>query len=220
MGKDPMTGLQSEEILQRNINSANNTLRGYMAACAWPQALKRGTVRNFAVDDSGASISLPDVLSRDLNRSVLSLSFAGIDEVTDEEVACLAQGLPPSLTSLSLSFESCTKVSDNGLTLMTERVAVLPLQNLVLDFVGCKAITDTSLALLAAALPSTLQDLRLDFAYCTKISEVGVVSLARSIPDSVKKLKATFKGTKYDKVFDSVKGLKRINKSSGTKIFS
>ena len=70
--------------------------------------MNQGRVESFALDDNFGCerISLPEAISQDLNRTDLELSVAGMREVTDAEVALIADGLPPNLINLDLNFES------------------------------------------------------------------------------------------------------------------
>jgi hypothetical protein len=231
MGKDITKDGKTKEfdpILQkRMIEYANSTLRGYFAASAWPQAVKEGLVSDFArnsmrdEDEQYPNISLPEVLKRDKGRDSLDLSFSSIMEVTDQAVAFIAEGLPPKLSTLILSFEGCNQITDKGVITLAECLGKLPLQTLRLDFVGCWLITDSSVMRLAASLPQTLSELRLDFALIPNLSSSSVKALAEHLPTSVAKLKATFTGTMCNETFDSVRQLrqavKRLSSTGSTR---
>ena len=75
------------------------------------------------------------------------MSFSGLD-VTDQDMAAIAHGLPPNLDSLTLSFESCGEISDNGMACLSVALAELPLRRLHLDLLGCKLLSDSSINLL------------------------------------------------------------------------
>jgi hypothetical protein len=210
MSKDPVTGVQSQEILHQQVAHANNALRGHLAVSAWPQAARQGKVEHFAVASDGCSIGLHEVLAKDKSRIALNLDFGDMAEVTDLDLSLLAQGLPPFLVDLSLSFGGCIKVSDAGVSALANRLGRLRLQRLRLDFVGCHRITDAGLESISESLPSTLSDLRLEFAYCTKLHAAGIQKLAQRLPVGVKHLKATFKGTHVNQDFDSVRNFKRF----------
>lgn len=204
MGKNPKTGVVDPDLLAKNVEDANRALRGYLASAAWPQAVRMGVVQSFGV----AALCLPEILVEDVIRTSLELSFSGLREVSDSEVASIAQGLPRGLQSLSLSFESCVSITDIGVVVLAQRVALLQLHSLQLDFLGCARLTDAALTSLASLLPDSLKEVRLDFSLCTNLTLEGVRALARDLPASVTKLTATFAGTECGKTFESVRQLK------------
>jgi hypothetical protein len=208
------TGDFCRDTQQRNIDFANRRLRAYMAVAAWPQAIKKGCVLDFDGSSSIESISLPEVLSMDLDRHALDLYFNGMQEVTDSDVYYVSQGCPASLTSLSLSFEGCVNVTDRALYSLADRIDGLPLQTLALDFGGCKNLTDVGISYLSTKLPSTLVDVSLQFALIPNISKSGAKSLAEHLPANVSHFRTTFRGTKFDHQFDSLKQLKRMTRGS------
>jgi len=209
MSVDPATGELDTET--DRIENANTALRGYFALAAWPQALKRGTVENFKLGDEPA-FSLADILRLDLQRTVVDISFSGLD-VTDADLSAIASGLPPNLERLTLSFESCGSITDNGVSYLAAKTAQLPLHTLHLDLLGVGRLTDASLGVLASGLPESLVDLKLDYSLCRLISKTGVESLAKNLPAKVSKLKASFTGTQWDTVFDSAAQLRKVASS-------
>eukprot|EP00427_Karlodinium_veneficum_P001345 CAMPEP_0169154528 /NCGR_PEP_ID=MMETSP1015-20121227/52774_1 /TAXON_ID=342587 /ORGANISM="Karlodinium micrum, Strain CCMP2283" /LENGTH=196 /DNA_ID=CAMNT_0009224753 /DNA_START=262 /DNA_END=848 /DNA_ORIENTATION=- len=181
-----------------------------MALAAWPQALMQGKVRNF--DFEGSTVSLPEVLLSDDERTYVHLNLSCLDEVNDLEMTSLASGLPAKLASLSLSFDGCSKLTDAGVSALAERLAVLPLRELKLDFGSCKELTDKGVQSLVSQLPQSIVDINLSFAFCAKVTKVGMMSLSDSLPSGVTKLKLTFTGTQFNHVVESVTHLRRLCK--------
>merc|ERR1711937_1068150 len=133
IGTDRKTGLVNDEVRERNLLHANRSLRGYFALAAWPQALKRGLVQDFAfggANKQGIGFNLAQVLVADEDRTYLQFTLSGFEEVDDEEVQTFSRGLPPRLTHLNVSFEDCPNLSDDGFIELATKLQELPLQKL------------------------------------------------------------------------------------------
>jgi len=195
---------------------ANKTLNAFFAWAAFPQAVQRGLVRNFAsFGGSDGRLALPEVTRLDDSRQKLVLSLAGFQDVTDSTMQDIVRGLPHQLVTLDLSFEGCLNVTDKGLTRLARGLGGLEgtLLTLHLDFLGCQHVTDVGLENLAKALPSSVQRLRLDFAKCSAVGMVGLGALARNLPQDLKVFSATFKGTQIDRNVDSADELRKLVRS-------
>lgn len=197
--------------LQAALRRANSALGGLIARAAWTQALRRGLVLDFDVHAPG-TLSLPVVLAKDESCRFLQMTLAHCENVTDDEIANLAQGFPPNIAELILSFEGCDRISDVGVEALAARLPSR-LHKLTLDFVGCRAVGDVGLIALAQALPPCLSDLHLHFAACPHVSKRGLEVLARRVPNNVAVFSATFRGTKVDKNFGSVTELRAVFQS-------
>lgn len=212
MGKDLATGTFNKETLNINVEFANRSLRSYLALAVWPQAVRQNIVRNFScesADGSVCTLSLPEVVAQDTARTHLELSLGSMEAVVDRELASIAQGLPPNLKFLELSFEGCTNITDGGLMTLALRLSPLPLQRLQLSLTGCSHVTDVGIQSLADHVPQSLQELKLDFALCTAISTAGVQHLARKLPPNLTQLQASFTGTQANKEFKTLRQFKR-----------
>eukprot|EP00971_Amphidinium_carterae_P236320 4689771-Amphidinium_carterae.1 len=87
----------------------------------------------------------------------LFLNCSESDVTAAEVIRCIFQRLPPSL------------------------------QELGLDFCGCRNMTDEAVSVLAASLPSTLKVLQMDLAKCDLLTDVAVAALGQHIPETVQK---------------------------------
>eukprot|EP00971_Amphidinium_carterae_P029951 589192-Amphidinium_carterae.1 len=99
---------------------ANRTLNAFFAWAAFPQAVKRGLVRNFCLQalpsPSGRSgLALPEVTRLENGRKKLELSLANFQEVSDSTIHDIVRGIPPCLQRLCLDCTGCTNVTDRGL---------------------------------------------------------------------------------------------------------
>ena len=158
------------------------------------------------------TVSLPAILAKDESRRVLQMTLAHYENVTDNEIANLANGFPPNITELVLSFEGCDRISNVGVEALGARLPA-GLQKLTLDFVGCRGVGDAGLIAVAQALPTRLCDLHLHFAACPEVGKRGLEVLAKRVPRNVATFSATFRGTKVDRNFGSVSELRAVFQS-------
>jgi len=205
-----------ETTLAEHLEIANGRLRGQIALSAWPQALRLGIVEQFplgktAVEGGPTTLNLADVLGQDKGRTQLDLNLSGL-EVQDSDMKSIAKGLPCNLLSLTLSFENCKLISDNGLAFIAESLCSKPLadslQSLELDFLSCSLLSDHGVSFLAANLPQRLKSLKVNFSFCRNISQVSVNALAEGVPASLTVLEASFTGTMCDRIFNTPRDLK------------
>ncbi|CAE8611543.1 unnamed protein product [Polarella glacialis] len=83
-------------------------------------------------------------------------------------------GLPKDLEHLSLFWKEFVAIS--SLTALAEKLPI-SLQQLRLDFNGCRQIINAGVPALAEKLPISLQQLELKFRDCSQISNASVVAL-------------------------------------------
>lgn len=213
-------GTFNEELQKDNCAKANMKLRAQFAMVAWPQALENHVVHKFPVympDGTQQTVSLPDILSSDIDRKSVDMTFGGL-KINDSDIGLISRGLPPCLESLKLNFESCHGISDRGVALLAQALhgpLKSSLRRLDLDFIGCKALTDAGVDFLAKNMPPNLEALSLNFALNPCISISAVQSLAACIPRSVHELNANFEGTAVSKQFKSARELQKAAKQSG-----
>jgi len=189
------------------LENANRRLRSLFAKAAWPLALRLGLVADFDSSSPG-TVSLPEILSADKQRTQLSFSFAHMEEVTSDAAHNLAMGLAETLEELQLSFEGCQNVEDQTVKVLS-RSLPKDLRVLSLDFLGCKAITNAGVSHLAHALPMQLEELTLHFDMCTGVTFAGLRELAQHLPNGLRKFNGTFLGTTVDDTFNSVSELRK-----------
>ena len=78
-GHADLTTVAGKEVLQRNLKRANDALHSTFAILAWPQAMQRGILLDFAKGSAKSSkqkVKLPEILAMDDEREVLELSLA------------------------------------------------------------------------------------------------------------------------------------------------
>lgn len=157
---------------------ANIVLHARFAIAAWPQAVCQGLVQDF--DESKTDkLSLPKILVQDQLRKELHLDFRNLDKMTDNEVKCVVEGLPPNLNDLSLIFAGCGEVTDKSLAYIR-----LPncLDQFHLRLASCPKVTDKGVESLAPKLPKELRRLSLSFSKCPKVGDPGLLALAGRLP--------------------------------------
>jgi len=200
-------GVFDERMLAKNIDLANRSLRARLALCAWPQAVKRGIVRKFPSTAASGPCNLASILAADVERTSVKLSFAGI-KASDVDIELVSSGLPRNLKALSLSFESCDKITDRGLALLAKALQSKgSLEHLHLDFLGCILLTDTGVEFLVGKFPPMIHDINLNFALCDELTKASVRAVDSCIPSKNTKVRADFTGTDVDEVFESAKEL-------------
>merc|ERR1712032_704973 len=208
MATDIKCGGSDEACLSLSLQRANAALHAYFSLAAWSSAVNEGIVEDFDRERPG-TISLPTVLAQDTLRQRLTLSLAYSSCVRDRDLHVLAQGLPPELVELRLTFASCPNVTDDGVHALSSKLPT-NLQRLVLDLSSCPEVTDKALELLSGELPLHLQELELCMAYCHEITLRGVAALAVNLPTGLTTLKVMLRGTEVNKVFDSPAALQRF----------
>ncbi|CAE8586475.1 unnamed protein product [Polarella glacialis] len=198
-GNRSLDSQEGQECLRRNLEKANNSLNSSLALLAWPQAMHRGLLLNFAQSDE------------DQGMRGLDLSLAHFTEsCKDKDLELLAQGLPPNLEELILSFEGCDKITDVGLKALAQKLSP-GLQKLKLDFVGCLLLTDVGLVSLARHLPAGVKELQLHFASCSRVGLPGATALKQQLPAGLLSFKASFKGTGVNRNFYNLQSFRSFN---------
>lgn len=179
-----------------DVADANSRLHGFLARAVWPQAVKHGRVQSY---------QLPEILMKDRHRKKLQISLANFAAVGDSDVQFLAQGMPPQLHKVILSFQGCQNVTNLGVGCLGQHLSQLQdLKELKLDFRGCCQITDTGLERLAIGLPQNIKHLDLHFDFCANISSKGLQCLAQQIaPMAGLQFHGTFKSTRINRDFQT-----------------
>jgi len=206
MAGAPLNTSEGGASLAKNLKFANHTLQGTIALLAWPQAMKRGMLKDLGRGISSETVSLPEILSQNTSLESLHLSLAHFKRfVRDAEVGLLSQSLPPRLKSLTLFFEDCEQITDAGLKALSGKLQTYEsLRCLYLDFIGCILISDNGLRSLLASLPSGLEELELHFAGCLGITAFSRDELKTSLPKGLKMFTASFRGTALNQNFRNI----------------
>ena len=97
-----------------------------------------------------------------------------------------------NLTSLSLNFRECCKITDESLQQLASNMQNLT--SLSLDFVHCVRITDASLQELAGHMPQNLTSLSLELSWCDRITDASLQQLASHMPQNLTSLSLLFRG--------------------------
>lgn len=187
--------------LQLALRRANSTLHGRFALAAWPQAVKRGIVSDFGEE------ALPQILTRDEERRRLQLSLAHC-EIMDADLLSLAEGFPPRLEELELSFANCHHLTDSGIECFSHRLPS-SLRALALDFQSCKHVSNYGVKAVAEQLPNKLERLRLSYAFCEQIDCESIDALLQHLPPTLSTCFASFRGTHIDRDFKSIQDLRK-----------
>jgi len=190
--------------LEEGLDAANQALHGHLACAAWPQAIKTQCVSNLD------GISLPETLNANIRLKTLVLDFA-YSGVGDQEIADIADGLPPLLVHLRLNFEGCAALTDEGVVYLARRLPGT-LECLWLDFLGCKELTDLSVKSLVNEFPSNLKDCSLHFQGCERIGHSSVEALATKMRERKNiKCRVNLLGSKVNRDFKSVWALREYS---------
>jgi len=149
----------------------NAALRSTCAVAAWPQAV---------ATDSVEAMGLPGVLKTYEDRQDLALSFYGMEELRNSNVATLSGHLPLGLRNLDLNFAECGEIGDASLVALGNGIGKLTgLRSLNFDFALCGKVGDAGVAGLAKGIAKLrcLTYLKLRFSWSDKIRDAGVISL-------------------------------------------
>ena len=121
----------------------------------------------------------------------LSLNFSCCDKITDAAVQQLASSMPQNLTSLSLKFFSCHQITDAA---VQQLASSMPqnLTSLSLHFGLCHQITGAAWQQLASSMPQNLTSLSLQFSSFHEITDAAVQQLASSMPQNLTSLSLDF----------------------------
>ena len=125
-------------VLHHNLAVINAQIRARLALAAWPQALKQGIVHMFPsmVNGRPGCVSLADTVSKDFERTELTMSLGGLD-VHDSDVSLICSSFPIKLKSLKLIFESCGRITDRGLGCVDYWFGRFPLP---VGFLACQCL--------------------------------------------------------------------------------
>merc|ERR1712039_957752 len=108
----------------------------------------------------------------------------------------LADGLPPKLEDLELSFEGCIQIDDAGLQALTRKFPT-SITRLRINVMGCTELTDVGILALAQGLGrlTRLQEFQLVCYLCKDLTADSFVNLNKRLPKSVQKCIVQMKGT-------------------------
>jgi len=214
MGNDGV-GPDEDARVASALRKANSMLHGRFAVAAWPFAIEHNLVTNFGIHAAGAHISLVGSLRNDTARTCLKLSVAHCQGVSNLDLQDIADGLPPNLVDLDVSFEGCIEISNVGLESF---VGKLPRSLRAIRFCirGCREVTDEGIVVLAQQLGSLqdLEEVTLDCGMCHSLSDNSLGVLAEHLQQVQNKRCAVwFRGTQVNRNFNSFKELSNAARS-------
>ena len=160
---------------------------------------------SFGLCNSITNIGLQK-LAMPPNLTFLTLDFDGCPQLGDDGLVAIIKTLPTSLETLNLNLMGCHGVGNKSLKALSQKK--LRLHQLDLCCFACHNVSDDGASVLAANLPKSLQRFALDLRG-TRVTETGIAAM---VTENLKEVDWYFQTNDITKHIDSLQELQEWHK--------
>ncbi|CAL1152816.1 unnamed protein product [Cladocopium goreaui] len=160
---------------------------------------------SFGLCNSITNIGLQK-LAMPPNLTFLTLDFDGCPQLGDDGLVAIIKTLPTSLETLNLNLMGCHGVGNKSLKALSQKK--LRLHKLDLCCFACHNVSDDGASVLAANLPKSLQRFALDLRG-TQVTETGIAAM---VTENLKEVDWYFQTNDITKHIDSLQELREWHK--------
>lgn len=160
---------------------------------------------SFGLCNSITNIGLQK-LAMPPNLTFLTLDFDGCPQLGDDGLVAIIKTLPTSLETLNLNLMGCHGVGNKSLKALSQKK--LRLHKLDLCCFACHNVSDDGASVLAATLPKSLQRFALDLRG-TQVTETGIAAM---VTENLKEVDWYFQTNDITKHIDSLQELREWHK--------